>query len=344
MTAPLRVGLVGFGLAGRVFHAPFIAAHPDLRLAAVVTTSRARAQSAKAAHPDATIVDGVDALGRLELDALVLGGPPSTHRAQALWAVERDIAVIVDKPFMPCVSDALDVLALADARGGRVTVFHNRRWDGDFRAVQALVADPALGDVFEIESSFEHWDPRPSPDWKLTLPVTRGGGVTMDLGSHLVDQAILLSGPVVVVDADIRGIRPGAGNDDVATLRLTHLSGRRSTLRMSRLGNQPGVRFRVSGTAGSATIHGLDPQESLLESGAAVGELADAQARTPRHALVRSESGDREDVVPAGDYAGFYAAAAEWLRGRADAPVDPYEALEVLRVLERATSALRLPR
>jgi predicted dehydrogenase len=342
MSTPLRVGLVGFGLAGRVFHAPFIAAHPGLHLAAIVTASAPRAQAAKAAHPDANVVAALDALGALDLDLLVLGGPPSTHRAQAVWALEHDLAVIVDKPFMPTVGDALDVLALAEARGGRITVFHNRRWDGDFLAVRQLVTDAALGDVFEIESSFEHWDPSPARDWKLSLPVTRGGGVTMDLGSHLVDQAIQLSGPVTDVEADLRGLRPSAGNDDVATLRLTHLSGRRSTLRMSRLSSQPGARFRVSGTAGSATIHGLDPQEALLEAGVSVAELADAQARSPRTAVIRSVSTVREEILPAGDYAGFYSAAVAWLRGDADAPVDPYSALEVLRVLERATAGMRL--
>lgn len=341
MSTPLRVGLVGYGLAGRVFHAPFIDAHPGLTLAAVVTGSPVRARAVSAAHPTARVVDQVAALAGVELDLLVLGGPPQTHRAQALWALGRDIAVVVDKPFMPSVADAVEVLETARRREGRLTVFHNRRWDGDFLGLREICSAGTLGTIFELESSFEHWDPAPAPDWKLSLPVNRGGGVTMDLGSHLVDQAILLLGPVRDVAADLCGIRPGAGNDDVAFIRLTHLNGARSSLRMSRLGGQPPSRFRLSGTAGSIVIEGVDPQEEMIAAGTPVDGLASAQSELPRSARLRTDAGASDLPLPRGDYAGFYAGVVEWLRGRAAAPVDPWDALEVLRVLELATASLR---
>jgi scyllo-inositol 2-dehydrogenase (NADP+) len=341
MSAPLRVGLVGYGLAGRIFHAPFIDAHPDLALSAVVTASSARAQAAAGAHPATAVVDGVEALDPFDLDLLILAGPPQTHRAQALWALERDIAVVVDKPFMPSVADAVDVIEFAERRGGRLTIFHNRRWDGDFCGLQEIAASGAIGSLFDFESSFEHWDPHPAHDWKLTLPAGRGGGITMDLGSHLVDQALLLLGPVVDVTADVRAIRPEAGNDDVAFLRLIHLRGGRSTLRMSRLGSQQPPRFRLSGTAGSVVIDGMDPQEELLVAGTAVADLAATQTLRPRWARLRTETEDATVPLPAGEYASFYVRTAEWLRGRAAPPVDAWEAVEVLRVLERATASLR---
>lgn len=341
MTAPLRAGLVGYGLAGRIFHAPFLDAHPDVELTQVVTTSAERARHVAAAYPRARVVDALTSLDPSQLDVVVLGGPPHTHHAHARWALERDIAVVVDKPFMPSVAQACDVLELAESRRGRLTVFHNRRWDGDFIGLRSMIDDPRLGDVVEIETAFEHWDPRPGSDWKLRLPVSRGGGVTMDLGSHLVDQAILLSGPVVDVASDLRGVRPGAGNDDVAHLRLHHLSGRATTLRMSRLSDQPTARFRVSATNGSVVMHGLDPQERLLESGVAVGDLIRAQREHPRTASL-SLDGDPTDVaLPPGDYAAFTASMVSWLRGDGPVPVDPHEALEVLRILERATAAFR---
>jgi scyllo-inositol 2-dehydrogenase (NADP+) len=341
MHSPLRAGLVGFGLAGRVFHAPFLDAHPDIALDQVVTSSAARAREVGYAYPQARVVDSVRSLDAHRLDVLVLGGPPHTHHAHARWALERGIAVVVDKPFMASVAQASDVLELAEARGGRVTVFHNRRWDGDFVGLRTLVDDPALGEVFELETSFEHWDPRPGPGWKRDLPVSRGGGVTMDLGSHLIDQAILLLGPVVDVVSDLRGIRPGAGNDDVARLRLRHLSGAMTTVRMSRLADQPAPRFRVSATNGSIVVHGLDPQEPLLESGVAVNDLRRVQQGETRTASV-SIDGQRSEVeLPPGEYSAFTDLLVAWLREDAPAPVDPYEALEVVRVLERATAALR---
>jgi predicted dehydrogenase len=341
MNSPLRAGLVGYGLAGRIFHAPFLDAHPGIELGQVVTGSLDRAREVAAAYPHARVVDAVSSLDAAQLDVLVLGGPPHTHHAHARWALERDIAVVVDKPFMASVAQASDVLELAEARGGRLTVFHNRRWDGDFVGLRNLIGDPGLGEVFELETAFEHWDPRPGADWKRSLPVSRGGGVTMDLGSHLVDQAILLLGPVVDVDSDLRGIRPGAGNDDVAHLRLRHLSGAMSTVRLSRLSDQPTARFRVSATNGSIVVHGLDPQETLLESGVAVGDLIHAQRERPRTASL-SLDGRRTDVaLPPGDYSAFTASMFAWLREGGPVPVDPYGALEVLRVLERATAPVR---
>ncbi len=142
--------------------------------------------------------------------------------------------------------------------------------------------------------------------------------------------------------SDLRGIRPGAGNDDVSRLRLRHLSGAMTTVRMSRLSDQPAARFRVSATNGSIMVQGLDPQEPLLEAGVAVSDLLRTQQRQPRTASV-SVGGRRSDVeLPPGEYTTFTELMVAWLRDEnAPAPVDPYEALEVVRVLERATSALR---
>jgi predicted dehydrogenase len=146
-------------------------------------------------------------------------------------------------------------------------VFQNRRWDGDFLTVRRILASGELGDVYQFESSFEHWAPEAGPRWQDVTPAAHGGGVAFDLGSHLVDQALILFGPVATVRADLRTVRRNGGNDDVAFVELFHRSGVRSRLFMSRVGAQPGPRFRVLGTAGAYVKYGLDGQEPALAAG-----------------------------------------------------------------------------
>jgi predicted dehydrogenase len=327
--ADVRVGITGFGLSGEVFHAPLVDAVDGLEVAGIVTRDAARAQRARAAHPHAAVVPELDALWG-EIDLLVVAAPNRAHVALALAAIERGVAVVVDKPLAVSVADAERVLGA----GGAVTVFQNRRWDGDFLTVRRLVEEGALGDVVRFESRFERFRPEVQGDrWRELPDAAEGGGLLLDLGAHLVDQARELFGDPVRVYAEIDTRRPGAQVEDDVFLALEHLGGVRSHLWMSSLAPLNGPRFRVSGARAGFATAGLDPQEPQLRAGRRPGDpdygvggdgvLVDAEGR---HG-VRLERGA---------YPEFYVRVRDWLAGDGPVPVDPADSLAGLRVLEAA--------
>lgn len=329
---PLRLGLAGYGLAGEVFHAPLIAATPGLALSRVLTRDPARVARARARYPDALVVDSFDDL-LTDVDAVVVATPNRTHVEMALAALDRDVAVIVDKPL---AVHAAAARRLVEA-GGRLTVFQNRRWDGDFLTARNLVADGALGPITRFESRFERYRPVVAADeWRESADPADGGGVLLDLGSHLVDQAILLLGPVREIRAEVDTRRPGARAPDDVFLALHHEAGARSHLWMSAVAPLHGPRLRLSGLRGGFAVDGLDPQEAELQAGA-----------TPRHAdyglappgRLTTAEGTTALPLMRGSYDTFYAMVRDWLRGDGPVPVDPADALAVLELLERAAVA-----
>lgn len=335
---PLRVGLLGYGLGGRVFHAPLIAATPGLSLAAVVTRDPERRAQLRASHPGAEPLDTPEALleRRGDLDLVVVCTPNRTHAPLARAALEAGLPVVVDKPFATTAAAAREVAALARARGLLLTVFQNRRWDGDFLTVRRLVAEGALGAVRRLESRFERWSPAARVGWKESADPEDGGGLLLDLGSHLVDQALVLLGPVTGVYAELDRRRPGSAVDDDVFLALHHASGARAHLWLSRVAAQRGPRFRVLGATSAFTKYGLDDQEPTLAAGGVPGSQGwgeEPQERWGR--LGPEESAAPVRTVP-GDYPRFYAMVAAALRGEGPVPVDPAGPIAALEVLEAA--------
>lgn len=342
-TTPIRTGIIGFGLAGRVFHAPFIATNPAFRLDLISTANLDRAAEAAAQHPGAEIVATPDELlARAgDLDLVILASPAHTHLEQGLAALEAGAAVVIDKPFVPTVSDAKKLIAAAEDADRVLTVFQNRRWDGDFLTVKRLIAEGALGTVHRFESTFERWSGPNRDRWQDTTTIEQGAGITYDLGSHLVDQALQLFGPAVVEQAELQIVRDGAVSDDDAFISLLHSSGVRSHLTMSRAAAQSGPRFRVLGSESGYTVYGLDGQEPALKLQKWPG--SDGYGVTPESewgllGIDGSEAGLTPVPTEPGDYPAFYAGVAAAIRDGAPAPVDPRDALEVVRILERAHS------
>ena len=195
----LRAALIGFGLAGSVFHAPLIAATPGISLATVVTRNRERADRARRKYPQVGVEASPGAvLERADrYDLVVVATPNDTHVELAAAAIEAGLAVVVDKPLAPTSAAASELVELADRRGVPLTVFHNRRWDSEQLTLRRLIGEGRLGDVFRYESRFERWRPGARSDaWRETTSAGEGGGVLLDLGTHLVDQALTLFGPV----------------------------------------------------------------------------------------------------------------------------------------------------
>ncbi len=333
---PLRVGLAGYGLAGAVFHAPLIAANLDLALVGIVTRDSARISQAQADHPGATVVDDVDALLRLDLDLMVVATTNATHVTLARAAIEAGVSVVIDKPMAPTSGEADNLVKGASSAGVLLTTFQNRRWDSDFRTIQALVGAGTLGDVRRFESRFERWRPALGGGWRERDDPDAAGGLLFDLGSHLVDQALLLLGPVVSVYAEIdRRRSPQAADDDVF-IALEHASGARSHLWASAVAGSPGPRFRVLGSESAYVVAGLDGQEEALRAGARPSQGWGAVAREAWGELV---TGDERVPVASlsGDYPAFYAQLARALTDSSvSPPVDPRDSVRGLEILEAA--------
>ncbi len=340
-THPIRTGIIGFGLSGRVFHAPFIATNPAFRLDLISTSSPERAAEARAQHPGAEIVGTPEELlARAgDLDLVVLASPAHTHLEQGLTALEAGAGIVVDKPFVPTVVDAKKLIAKSEEVGKVLAVFQNRRWDGDFLTVKRLLAEGALGNVHRFESTFERWGGANRDRWQDTTTVDQGAGITYDLGSHLIDQALQLFGPATVEQAELLTVREGSVSDDDAFISLLHSSGVRSHITVSRVAGQSGPRFRVLGDKAAYTVYGLDNQEPALKLQQWPG--SDGYGVTPESewgllGVDGSDEGLTAVPTAAGDYPAFYAGVAASILDGAPAPVDPREALEVVRIIERA--------
>lgn len=343
----LRTGLIGYGLAGSVFHAPLIAATEGLTLDTVVTGNPDRQEQARAEHAGVRVAATPDELFERagDLDLVVIASPNNTHVPLATTALKAGLPVVVDKPIAGTAGEARDLAALADKCGLILSVFQNRRWDNDFLTVRRLIDDGELGDVWRFESRYERWRPRLKGGWRESGDPAQVGGLLYDLGSHVVDQALVLFGPATRVYAESDDRRPGAETDDDTFVALTHASGVRSHLYVSATAAQLGPRFRVLGSRAGYVKYGLDPQEQALRDGLRPGP---DWGREPESAWGRLGSGESPATgggtpvrtLP-GDYPAYYAALARALRGDGSNPVTALEAAAALDVLEAARRSAR---
>lgn len=337
---PIKTAVVGYGLSGKVFHAPLIASNPDFSVDYIVTSDPTRRADAEREYPNAVIVESYSKLSAFfpELDLIVLASPPQTHVEQGLAALGAGLALVIDKPFAPSVAEAAQLISIAKAKSLPIMVFQNRRWDGDFLTLKSLLSDRRLGDVVRFESSFEHYSPIAQSRWKDQLSSAQGGGITYDLGSHLIDQAVQLFGPVKEAHADMYTLRVGAGNDDYSEIDLIHESNVHSHLTASRIAKQPKPRFRVTGTRGTFVSYGLDIQEASLAAGAKptdpnFGVAPESQGCSVFN-LSNSELSIEAVPMKVGNYAKFYEGVALAVRGESPSPVDVSEALYVVQIIE----------
>ncbi|WP_424530308.1 Gfo/Idh/MocA family oxidoreductase [Sphaerisporangium viridialbum] len=331
----IKVGLAGYGPAGEFFHAPLIAATPGLRLVAVVTRDPERAARVGRDHPGARVVPSAESLLGLDLDLVVVASPNRTHVPLATQALSAGLPVVVDKPLAATAAEALDLVRLARERGLMLTVFQNRRWDGDFRTLCKL----DLGEVHRFESRFERWRPVPKGGWRENGGPDELGGLLYDLGSHLVDQALRYLGPVTDVYAETDVRRAGVEADDDAFIALTHASGARSHLWMSAVAAQLGPRFRVLGSRAAYVKWGLDPQEERLRAGERPGGPGWGAEEPERWGVLGADGDGRPVETEPGAYQEFYAGVVAALRDGAPPPVDPVEVSAALAVLHAARTS-----
>jgi predicted dehydrogenase len=341
---PLRTAVVGYGLGGEVFHAPLVHATPDLVLASVVTSDPERTAKARARYPDVRVLPDVDALWneREDHDLVVVSTPNRFHLPIALAAFDAGLPVVMDKPLAPTADDARRATAAAADRGLLFSVFQNRRLDGDFLTVRRLVEAGRLGRVLRFESRFERWRPEQDGGWRELGAPEEGGGLLLDLGAHLVDQAVQLFGPPTSVYAEVERRRAGAEADDDVFVALRHPDDVVSHLWMSAVAGSLGPRFRVLGSSAAYEKTGLDPQEGQMSEGIMPGHPEYGLEPSSRWGrLVRGD--DSEPVATErGDYPRFYADVARALIEDAPPPVPSADAVATLEILEAARESARL--
>jgi scyllo-inositol 2-dehydrogenase (NADP+) len=341
---PIRTAVIGYGLAGSVFHAPLIAATEGLVLTAVVTGHPQRADAARERYPDVRVVPTAEALlaDPGDLDLVVVAAPNSRHVPLGLDALDAGLPVVIDKPVAATVAQAARLRDTAAAKNLLVSVFHNRRWDGDARTVRKLLDDGDLGTVHRFESRYERWRPQIKAGvWRERPEPEQAGGLLYDLGSHLIDQALVLFGPARSVYAEVARVRPGALVDDDVFIALTHTGGTRSHLWASSTAADLGPRFRVLGSAGAYVKCGMDVQEDALRAG---GSPADpGWGEEPQAAWGRYGTPGQTIRVPTlpGAYQAYYAGVRDALRGEAPPPVTIEQAIDVQAVIEAAQRSAR---
>ncbi|MCS5736024.1 Gfo/Idh/MocA family protein [Herbiconiux daphne] len=336
--SPIRAAVIGYGLGGETFHAPLIAADPAYRLAAVVTSNPERAGRATERYGAGVVVTDADSLFERagDLDLVVVTSPNATHVPLARRAIDAGLDVVVDKPFALTEADATELIAHAERAGRRLTVFQNRRWDGDFLTLRTLIENGDLGEVRQFESAFEWFKPSLSAKNKDVDPADQGGGILFDLGPHLIDQALQLFGEVTAVHAELDARRAGAVSDDDSFVSLQHANGVRSRLWMSAVapGNRP--RFRVVGSKAVFASVGLDPQERQAKAGMSVGDHRFGMDEISPYGLVIGPDAERQLPKQRGTYSEFYRLLAEALVTGRPVPVDPRDSETVLRIIEEA--------
>lgn len=344
MANEIGVAVVGFGLAGRVFHAPFVSAVPGLRLRAIV---QRQGDEAARAWPEARVLRSVEeALGDPGVELVVVATPNETHFDMAMAALGAGKHVVVDKPVAGTADEARAMTELAAAKGVVLVPFHNRRWDGDFLTMRRLLADGVLGRVVTMESHFDRFRPVPrGGTWKEAGGVAQG--LLMDLGPHLIDQAMVLFGTPEWVEADVRRDREGTEIEDAFDVTLGY-PGLRVLCRSTMIAAEPAPRFVLHGTRGSFRKWGVDQQEPALVAGARVPrmgseevwleeeEAAWGEVVTAADPARPGKLSRRRVKTVEGDYRAFYAGVRDAVLGRGAAPVTAEDGWRVLRLIELA--------
>ena len=336
----IRTGLAAYGMSGRVFHAPFISTNPHFELTAVMERSK---ELSREKYPDACIVRSFEELIGVEgLDLVVINTPDSTHYEYARRALEAGKHVVVEKPFTTTVAEAEELVAFAASRGLTLSVYQNRRWDCDFLTVKQILSKGLLGHLVEFESTFPRYRNFIKPNtWKETGQ--DGGGLTYNLGAHVIDQAVQLFGMPEAVFADIATLRKDSKVDDYFIIHLLRPSKApevKITLKSSYLMCEPEPRFILHGTEGSFVKYGLDRQEADLNDGQMPGTPYWGVEDESTWGLLHTEKDG--NVVHykypslAGNYAGFYDNIYRHLRDGEPLLTDAADVLLVIRLIEAA--------
>ncbi|MCU1267907.1 MAG: oxidoreductase domain protein [Acidobacteria bacterium] len=335
MTNEIRVGLIGYGMSGRVFHAPIIQSVPHLKLKTVV---QRRADDSRDRYPSVAVVqDAAAVFADPDIDLVVITTPNNSHFDLARKALLANKHVVVEKPFTNTVNEARQLIEIARQQNRIVSAFQNRRWDGDFLTVKQILNGELLGRLVEYESHFDRYRNLRQPTWREEAGP--GSGILFDLGSHLIDQAQVLFGLPQLITADISAQRETSQITDNFELIL-HYDRLKVTLKAGMLVREPGARFTLHGTAGSFVKFGLDPQEGDLKKGLTPSVANWGEESEDDWGKLNTEIGGlniqgRIKTI-AGCYQAYYQNIAAAIAGQAELAVKPEEARNTIRIIELA--------
>lgn len=328
---PIKTGLAAFGLSGQVFHAPFLSLHDGFELSAVVERTK---NLAREIYPGIKTVRSFEELLQEEIELVIVNTPDPTHYDYCRLALEAGKNVVVEKPLVFSSEQARELTALAKRKGVLLTVYQNRRFDGDFLTVRQILRNGELGRVVEFQSAFQRYRPQLSPiAWKEHSK--ERVGITYNLCSHLSDQALVLFGKPEGVWATMDTQRAGIRIDDYCYMQLIypHL---KVSLRAGMLIREQGPRFAVHGTAGSYVKYGIDPQEGILRSGGHPTKGDWGQEPEAEWGILHTDAGRKPYPTVAGNYLAYYDNLYKALRERATPCVTHDDMLTDVRMLEAA--------
>ena len=329
----LRVGIAGYGLAGRYFHAPLLKGC-GFEVAAIQTGNPERIAHALLDFPNTTVVATIEELVAQQLDLVVVASANVVHAEHAIAAIKAGIPVVVDKPMGRTFIETKEIIDAGKAAGVGVTTFFNRRWDSDALTIKKVLASGVLGQVHRMDSRFERFRPElNTTSWRENMSAADGGGQLLDLQPHLISTAIDWLGSAELVTASVRSLRGGADDDSVLVLR--HDSGVNSYLSASAVVGAPGPRIRVLGTKGALVINDLDPQEALLRAGKFPENGTWSYPTTSQAFLHRGDVVEEIESVP-GNYGHFYRGVELAITTGAPWPIPNSDALLVAAIIEQA--------
>lgn len=336
----IRTGIIGYGLSGRVFHAPFIDVVPGFDLSVVSTTNPEGISLLKQRYPNTKIVSSADEIIHApDIDLIIVTSPNTVHFSQAKAALIAGKHVVVEKPFTNTSAEADELIELSKRQGKILTAYHNRRFVSDTKTVKKILGSGLLGDIVDYETHFDRYRPEPRPAGYWREKPLPGSGIFYDLGSHLIDQALHFFGLPQAVTAHIKAQRPWAETDDYFDVKL-HYPTLTATLKSSMLTRIPGPTFQIHGTKGSFVKYGLDVQEEHLSKG--MKPDTPDWGREPdniRGRLCVECDGIEIDTLiksELGDYREYFTNLRDAIRGTATPAVKPEEARQVIRIIELA--------
>ncbi len=329
----LKVGIAGYGLAGRYFHAPLLKGC-GYEVAAILTSNELRTTHALEDFPNTKVVASIDELVSMDLDLIVVASANIVHADQAIAALEAGIPVVVDKPMGRNLDETQRIIDTSFSLGVPVTTFFNRRWDSDALTIKKVLASGVLGEIHRMDSRFERFRPDLNPDsWRENMTPEDGGGQLLDLQPHLISTAIDWFGNAQLVTASVRSIRGSADDDSVLVLR--HANGVMSYLSASAVVGAPGPRIRILGSKGALVINDLDPQEALLRQGKYPEGGSWSEPTSSVAHIYRGSETELVDSV-SGNYALFYSAVSDAILHGKSWPVSNEDALLVARIIDQA--------
>lgn len=336
-TSVIKTAIVGYGFSAKTFHLPFIDTLPEFEVSAI---SSSQIDAVKQDWPNAAhYLTAEEMLQKSDAQLVIITAPNGVHFSLAKLALENNKHVILEKPFVTKVGDGQTLIALAKEKGLILSIYHNRRWDGDFVTIKKLISENTLGNIKHFESHFDRFRPVLAQRWRESSQ--DGGGILFDLGPHLIDQTLQLFGLPDAITAQCKMMREGATNIDYFNLTL-HYPDKLALLSASLFCTGPNLRFNIQGDRANYRKSGMDPQEERLKAGVLPNTADWSKENQDQYGHLYFEDSSQVAKTELGSYQSFFVQMAEAINNGAKPPVSAEDALWNIKLIELAMQSSRL--